>query len=287
MEKINIKSLIIGIFIGVLISSGVVYAATLIDSKDVTYTPNDSNWKVSDVKSALDELYGGNVKVPNVVKTWLHTAGVNKNYTSLLEVLNDSETLQTLINNNQGCDYLKSSHDWIKLITENENAMTYIGANDYCANALYNDEFWDDYIAASNYYDKVLKPLVPTMTSNTSPSGVCFANASVNETYAPFRAFDGNASTRWQESTAAFSANASVGYKFTIPKVVKVIYINSDFPIYLDASNNGSDWTKITNLAGGKQIINNSTAYLYYRVHWIAPNSGQAAWAAQIQYYGR
>lgn len=57
MKKINVKSLIIGVFIGVLISSGVVYAVTLIDSKDITYTPNDSNWKVSNVKSALDELY--------------------------------------------------------------------------------------------------------------------------------------------------------------------------------------------------------------------------------------
>ena len=288
MKKINIKSLIIGVFIGVLISSGVVYAVTLIDSKDVTYTPSDSSFDADNVKSALDELYERNLNVENSVMNWLKTANINKNYTSILQVLDDSETLQELISNNKGCDYLKTSHDWTKLITENENAMTYIGNNDYCANALSNDEFWDDYIFASNYWEKVLKPLVPAMTSNTSPSGQCFANASAHEAYAPFRAFDGNSSTMWQESTAAFSANASVGYKFTTPKVVKVIYTESDFPIYLEASNNGTNWTKITNLGGGKQIINNSKSYLYYRVHWdISGQVGQAAWASRIQFYGR
>ena len=57
MKKINIKSFIIGIFIGVLISSGVVYAATLIDSKDVTYTPSDNEFDASNVETALNELY--------------------------------------------------------------------------------------------------------------------------------------------------------------------------------------------------------------------------------------
>ena len=57
MKKINIKSLIIGIFIGVLISSGVVYAATLIDSKDVTYTPSDNEFDANNVSDALNTLY--------------------------------------------------------------------------------------------------------------------------------------------------------------------------------------------------------------------------------------
>ena len=51
------KKTIFGIFIGLIISSGIVYAATLIDSKDVTYTPSDSSFDVSNVESALDKLY--------------------------------------------------------------------------------------------------------------------------------------------------------------------------------------------------------------------------------------
>ena len=51
------KKIVLGVFIGLLISSGVVYATTLIDSKDVTYTPSDNEFDVSDVESALNELY--------------------------------------------------------------------------------------------------------------------------------------------------------------------------------------------------------------------------------------
>ena len=52
-----IKNNLLGFILGVLVSGGVVYAATLIDSKDVTYTPSDSSFDVSNVESALDDLY--------------------------------------------------------------------------------------------------------------------------------------------------------------------------------------------------------------------------------------
>lgn len=51
------KKIVLGIFIGLLISSGVVYATTLIDSKDITYTPSDSSFEASNVENALNELY--------------------------------------------------------------------------------------------------------------------------------------------------------------------------------------------------------------------------------------
>lgn len=52
------KKIIIGIIIGVSISSIVgVSAATLYYSNQVSYTPTDTSWNVSDVKSALDELH--------------------------------------------------------------------------------------------------------------------------------------------------------------------------------------------------------------------------------------
>ena len=39
--KINFKSLSLGLIIGVAITSGVAYAATLINSSDVTYSPEE------------------------------------------------------------------------------------------------------------------------------------------------------------------------------------------------------------------------------------------------------
>ena len=58
----NIKLIIIvsviNLFIGVLLSSSISYAAVKYTSKDVTFTPNSSNWRVNNVDSALTSLYG-------------------------------------------------------------------------------------------------------------------------------------------------------------------------------------------------------------------------------------
>ena len=51
------KKYVFGFIFGILMSSGIVYAATLIDSKDVTYTPSDSSFNVNDVSDALNNLY--------------------------------------------------------------------------------------------------------------------------------------------------------------------------------------------------------------------------------------
>ena len=49
--------LVIGIIIGVLFSGVTVYAAVQYLSKDVTFTPSNSNWNVSNVEDALNHLY--------------------------------------------------------------------------------------------------------------------------------------------------------------------------------------------------------------------------------------
>ena len=51
------RKTIFAFILGVLVSGGIVYATNLIDSKDVTYTPSDSSFDTSNVKSALDKLY--------------------------------------------------------------------------------------------------------------------------------------------------------------------------------------------------------------------------------------
>ena len=57
MKKINIKSLIIGIFIGVLISSGIVYAGTyLYQANEIGYTTS-KNTSVTNVNEAINDLY--------------------------------------------------------------------------------------------------------------------------------------------------------------------------------------------------------------------------------------
>lgn len=50
--------MLLGLVIGlVLISGAGVLAATYFDAIDITFTPNDENWEVTNVKDAIDELY--------------------------------------------------------------------------------------------------------------------------------------------------------------------------------------------------------------------------------------
>ena len=53
-QKIN---LLIGLFIGMLLSSSVVYAASLVNASDVVYDNTNSNLESTDVQGALDELF--------------------------------------------------------------------------------------------------------------------------------------------------------------------------------------------------------------------------------------
>ena len=56
-QKKIIKGFVIGIIIGVIISGGIGVAAVTLTSEQVTYNPDNTNFNVTNVKQALDEIY--------------------------------------------------------------------------------------------------------------------------------------------------------------------------------------------------------------------------------------
>ena len=98
-------------------------------------------------------------------------------------------------------------------ITENQSAMSLIGLNNYCANTLLADADWLEGICNSTYFESVLNVKVPTMTSNTTPSGevIAIPIRSGYET-AAFRVYDGDNSS-WGSSG---NGNADVGKRFVL-----------------------------------------------------------------------
>lgn len=75
-------------------------------------------------------------------------------------------------------------------VCDNVNAMTYIGQNNYASNTLLGDSDWRTAICNSTYFESVLNVKVPTMTSNTTPSGEVSAK-DYNSGNLPYYAFDG------------------------------------------------------------------------------------------------
>lgn len=67
------KKIIFGIIIGIMLGSGIVYAATLYKANDISYTPSDESWEVSNVNDALNSLYSMKTE-ENTLKGTVHTA---------------------------------------------------------------------------------------------------------------------------------------------------------------------------------------------------------------------
>ena len=118
-------------------------------------------------------------------------------------------------------------------LCDNSTAMTDIGANNYCANTLLDDATWCTAICNSTYFESVLTTKVPTMTSDTTPSGACLYDSIIHNRYA-YYAFNGDWSksagtgaitsyTMWASNNTAAGNEAYLGYDFGEAKKIYAI----------------------------------------------------------------
>ncbi len=145
------------------------------------------------------------------------------------------------------------------------------------------------------------KPLIPVMTSNTSPYGVASAS-SANSSYPAYKAFDNNDSTYWLHANAGSISNQWIMYKFESPvqaskfdiKWVKPYVASVSYKI--QGSNDNSEWHDLTdNITTINDVenetLNNNTAYLYYRLYinsqTSSPSSANCGELSTFQLYGK
>lgn len=133
---------------------------------------------------------------------------------------------------------------------------------------------------------EIIIPLVPTMTSNTTPSGVASADSIDGTGYEAYRAFDNAGSTTdaWISGSAASSYTYPhwIQYQFPTAQVVGGLHFknystgsNGVKTFKVQGSNDGTTWTDLysgtgTNAGGGtlqEFYFDNTTAYLYYRLY--------------------
>ena len=136
-------------------------------------------------------------------------------------------------------------------IPDNQSAMSYIGLNNYCANTLLADADWLDGIANSEYIDSVLNVKVPTMTSDTTPSGECFASSVYSTTYPAWKAFTNQVdASGWNcaQSEYGQTDTAYVGYEFSNKKKIYV----SKFTIRTDGTISSTEIRVVANDASNE-----------------------------------
>lgn len=269
--------------------------------------PNSGTWIVSSGSDSttvvipdtatLHQIPTGSTATPvNVIQTWLHCANIwDKTYTTINQVLADPSTLLALISSNNAADYMARSTNWASSVCANQTAMGYIGNNNYCANKLLANSTWLTAICNSTYMESVLNVKVPTMTSNTTPSGEAIANETYDSGYEAFRAFDNSDSTRW----AGRSTNVGVycGYKFTTQMLFKKLFWKSAASIVgnyiIKGSNDGSTWTAIGSQfavsgssSGTVNYPNNTTKYSRIALFSNGGNTNGSSFIS-LQFYGR
>ena len=183
-------------------------------------------------------------------------------------------------------------------VTENQNAMSYIGLNNYCANTLLADEDWLTGIVNSTYIESVLNVKVPTMTSNTTPSGVVSASSESTSGYEGYKAFDGNDSTYWIGGNSTTGNYQWLKYDFGRNVTIYSNYIKvrtNDIKAKIQGSNDNSNWTDINSLktysaeTGTSDVATSPASYRYYRVYGYVntSQSGKAFTLYTAQFYGR
>ncbi len=273
------------------------------DGEYLSYDSTSEKWVNSGAAPGPVIPEGSTVIPTDDIQKWLNCAGIfdKTSYTTLADVLSDSTTLLALMSNNNAVDYLVRSTTWASGVTANSTAMTDIGANNYCANTLLDDSTWCTAICNSTYFESVLNVKVPTMTSNTAPSGECFGDGIATPTYAAYKAFDNNDSTAagWNSISPITPETVSIGYKFTSScKICKIymkitgeyqrhygVYCSNDGTTY---TQNG-DITKVSSPVEQEWIINPSASGTYWKLGMLSDSyqyTGSGG-IATIQFYGR
>lgn len=242
---------------------------------------------------------GSTVVPTDDIQTWLNCANIwDKAYTTIGEVLADSSTLSALIASNNAAEYMARSTTWASDVCADSTAMSFIGLNNYCSNALLTVSSWCTAICNSTYMESVLNAKVPTMTSDTAPSGQVIYSSQGNTDKA-FQAF--GASGNWASNGTTVQY---IGYIFTAPvRVFKTRIVNrthstpraiQDFK--LQTSSDGTTWTDVESYTNSVSTSGGSSEYINtnysegtgWRLYITAEYNGNAGAAANvIQFYGR
>ena len=242
---------------------------------------------------------GSTVTPTDDVQILLNCANIwNKAYTTIAELLADTDSLLVVIDDNNAIDYLVRSTTFASAVTADSTAMTDIGLNNYASNTLLADSTWCTAICNSTYFESVLNVKVPTMTSNTTPEGEVIRSSVWNSTFEGYCAFDNNASTLWQTVNGG-NVGQYIGYKFVSANKIFLVKGREDTTspriakYKIQGSNDGfvNDTHDLTEEIANPTrdiacTIASDNSYSAYRLYITAVNANSPT-AQSLQFYGR
>lgn len=238
--------------------------------------------------------------VPDLWTTWLYLGGVANPEQYSLNTLSNQSVMDTVMSNQNSVDYMIKSKEYImKAVCSNLTSYKSLINNTSTLQKALSDATWQSSIFSSPYsYELNNSSIkVPTMTSNTSPSGLCFSNTPYNGSYNSYMAFDNNSG-----SDFAYIGNGSayIGYKFTTPVYVykfELIQRLTGSEGFNDAtlyySDDGTNYTKASDtftLIRSTSLQSYSTYLTDKHLYWKIVSSygyGSNGGLNYLQFYGR
>ena len=199
---------------------------------------------------------GATVTPTDDINTWIKCAGLENtnNYSTLAEVLADTDLFDTLLRDSNACDYMARSTTWA-----------------------------------------VAEGKIPTMTSNTTPSGVASASAFYTTGYEAYRAFDKNSGTEWNSN--GNEASSYLEYEFPASQSIKRVsvvdfadgYSHSTSTTAKIQAYDGANWINISDAFGssgsfsGIIYLNDTNSYTKFRMQQVSGSKGMSV--KELQFY--
>ena len=174
--------------------------------------------------------------------------------------------------------------------TDVEDAMRYIGMNNYAADTLLADSDWHDPICDSAYFERVLNVKVPKMTSATTPSGKVIFNGTTYEGQ-PYYSFNSDLAV-WKP----YGTRVSYKLGYVYPEAIKIHKVVAPVESIgklreVEASNDETNWTEIANYngqaGGGTLNVFGAAQYTGFRVYAENTSSSGYLGFGKWQFYGR
>jgi hypothetical protein len=247
---------------------------------------------------------------------WLRCAELPNTYGSLANVLANSATMTILMSSENAVAYMvrsitNTSGKILYEVVNSETAMEALDTSSIALTGAFDTEAWFDAMMGSSTAVGVLDATatkVPTMTSNSTPSGVASANSEY-PTGLAYNAFDGNDATLWTPNNLPRAQWSNCWHKYEFPDALSVYkidiilatnYANAVTMEYkMQYSEDDTNWYDCTDVESKDIAANNDTKSTiffdygvpmanYYRFVGVSQSAGTycgGIWT--LQYYGK
>ena len=232
--------------------------------------PNGGYWTISGVyegdiistevyipdEVSLDIIHvpeGATVTPTDDIQTWLKCAGItDKSYTTLAEVLADTETYSVLLADSNACDYMVRSTTWVG----NVGAVP-----------------------------------VMTSNTTPSGECIATNSHSAYGNYI-YRAFDNDLSDMWADADNASSSSIGYKFEESVViRKFSVIFARAATAFKIQGSNDNSSWMDLYSKTGNTSLqlydfITNPESYRYYRLLKVTGSSTyNTMYVRKLQFY--